>query len=59
VWDKAWAKQVINDGQIDAFKRQCQGIFLREFPGVNLNGPQVRTSFQDGFKNQPPHTKLL
>ncbi len=58
-WDKAWSKQVINDPQIDAFKRQCQQIFMQANPGVLLNIPAVRTHFKDGFTNKPENTQTL
>ena len=55
-WKKDWARQVQHDPQINAFKQACQAIFLHEFPG-KMNA--AKTSFQDGFTNQPPNTKSI
>ncbi len=55
-WKKDWAREVQHDPQINEFKRVCQGIFLKEFPG-KLGS--AKTDFKDGFKNQPPATKKI
>lgn len=56
IWKKDWARQVQHDPEINAFKRECQNIFLHAYPG-QLD--KAKTDFKDGFKNQPPNTKSI
>ena len=56
VWKKDWAREVQHDPQIDAFKRDCQNIFLRVYPGMLS---KAKTDFKDGFTNQPSSTQKI
>jgi hypothetical protein len=58
-WDKTWAREVISDENINAFKRDCQNLFLAANEGVSLDDDNVFTSFHDGYQNQPDDTKAI
>lgn len=55
-WSKTFAREVSNDPQINAFKKDCVTYFHNAYPGVDIS--DARTVFNDGFQN-PPNAKLI